>query len=109
LGKPLNLIRLGEDRWRWEDRALAVALTMYEDGLCGRCGHPRDRAYNPDMDGHYSLVEHTCHACAVRDRDVAELAGGEVEPGRMVAVVDDAWVSGFEPDPEMLRKILTRD
>lgn len=84
---------------------MALALTLYEDSLCGRCGHPRDRAYNPDMEGYYSTREHTCQACAVLDRDAAEARDKSGhQHGRKVGVADDAWDEGYTPDPVQLLK-----
>jgi hypothetical protein len=45
------------------DTILAMALTVHEDGLCGGCGQPRDRAWNADMEGHYEAHRATCQAC----------------------------------------------
>lgn len=46
--------------WTEDDRALMLGLQMYEDHLC-LCGHPRERAWNPDLSG---WVEHTEYECA---------------------------------------------
>lgn len=106
LGKPLNLLRFGREEWRVEDRVMAVALTLYEDSLCSGCGHPRDRAYNPDMEGYYVTREHTCQGCAARDRHEAELRDKrdqrKPKAGLKVGVADEAWDEGYRPDPKAL-------
>ena len=49
--------------WTDEDRVLTMALTLYEDGLCGECGQPRHLAHNPDADGWYASHVVVCAAC----------------------------------------------
>jgi hypothetical protein len=36
-------------RWTEVDRLLALALTIYEDGLCPGCGQPKRMAMDPDL------------------------------------------------------------
>lgn len=45
---------------------MAVALTLYEDGLCNGCGHPLSETTDPDADHHYVAPLPTrCYACTV--------------------------------------------
>lgn len=46
---------------------LALALTIYEDGLCS-CGQPMAVAHHPDNDGWYDPKTTQCHSCAARER-----------------------------------------
>lgn len=46
---------------------LALALTIYEDGLCS-CGQPLILAHHPDNDGWYDSHKTQCHSCAARER-----------------------------------------
>ncbi|WP_275779712.1 hypothetical protein [Paenarthrobacter sp. Y-19] len=49
------------------DYVLTLALTIYEDGLCG-CGQPAAIAHHPDNDGWYDAHKIQCHSCAARER-----------------------------------------
>ncbi|WP_123378619.1 hypothetical protein [Pseudokineococcus lusitanus] len=92
-GIPLStLLHGGRPKWRRTDRALQVALTLYEDSLC-TCGHPRDRAWNDDSDGHWEVAEHICQACAARDR--ARTTEGKRPDGSHVGIYD------ADPDREL--------
>jgi len=46
---------------------LALALTLYEAGLCS-CGQPTILAHHPDNDGWYDANKVQCHSCATRER-----------------------------------------
>lgn len=76
--------------WTDEDRALAVAWRLYQDGLCPcGCGYPRSQAWDEDMDGWYETHEVICYARAAREaweRDRGETGPGE--PGTLVLVED---------------------
>lgn len=98
-GVPHGTIRFGRSpkKWRAIDRTLAMALTVYEDSLCPKCGHSRERAWNDDMDGLYKAHRVTCRAClAVHE----ETSGRPVGGGEVVYVTDEAE-PGFVPDPRM--------
>lgn len=82
------------------DRALAVALTLYEDGLCSGCGQPRDRAWNDDMAGYYEPHTALCLACNAVHTHVEDDRGGKLRPGERAYVTDSA-PAGFAPDPRM--------
>lgn len=46
---------------------LALALTIYEDGLCS-CGQPVVLAHHEDNDGWYDAHKRQCHSCAAQER-----------------------------------------
>lgn len=77
---------------------MALALTIHEDGLCAKCGHPRDRSWNEDMSGLYTAHRATCQGCdaAHNEQEIRAL-----RPAETVYVTDDA-PAGFVPDPRML-------
>lgn len=56
---------VAEPAWTANDRALMLALQLYESGLC-RCGQPRKRAWHPDMSGYYDEKFYQCHACSAQ-------------------------------------------
>ncbi|WP_088320296.1 hypothetical protein [Kineosporia sp. R_H_3] len=65
-------VRLSELRaWPEHDYSTAVALTLYEDGLCHGCGHPLAETTSLDADPnaqdrthHYvAPIPTRCHAC----------------------------------------------
>jgi hypothetical protein len=71
---PLSVVRgqrLPGDRWTDHDTSMAVALTLYEGGLCHGCGHPVAESTaetadpnSPDRTHHYVAPLPTrCHAC----------------------------------------------
>ena len=62
--------------WLEKDYPLTLALTVYEDGLCG-CGQPMALAHHPDNDGWYDAHKTQCHSCAARD---LATAGSSNEP-----------------------------
>lgn len=82
----------GKPKWTDNDRTLAVALTLHEDGL-HRCGHPRSLAFEDFNEGMFRMHEETCQACAVKER--YEKARGDKPhlPGESAAVV---WAAGGE-------------
>ena len=96
-GVPLGTIRRGKRKWAVEDRLLALALQAYEDGLCGQCGQPRDRAWNEDSEGWYTAHRATCHACRARELDADHRP---VRPSEHQWITDDS-PEGWTPDPRM--------
>lgn len=91
---PHSLIRFGgEPKWTLRDRILALALQLYEDGLCPGCGQPASRAHNPDMEGYYVASTTRCWACAARETQAADQQGH----GVLVGVVDESYLEGYEP------------
>jgi len=101
-GVPHGTIRFGRSPKKWSpiDRTLAVALTVYEDGLCPRCGHPRDRAWNDDMADLYSAHRVTCQGCLAVHEETSRRAPTGAE---IVFTTDDAE-PGFVPDPRMMQR-----
>jgi len=63
--------RLPGTRWTEHDTSTALALTLYEAGLCSGCGHPLAETTSPladpnhpDRTHHYTAPPPTrCHAC----------------------------------------------
>ena len=76
---------------------LALALTMYEDGLSPHCGQPRDRAWNEDMEGWYIAHRARCLACHAKELEVDQHPLGKSE---YLWVHDDS-PPGYVPDPRM--------
>lgn len=71
------------------DRLLATALTVYEDGLCPGCGHPRSRTLDDEtIEGEFEVEEHHCEACATRERYAAEGQDQKPRPGQKIVVRD---------------------
>ena len=99
-GVPHSTIRRGRNprKWTQTDRTLALALTVHEDGLHS-CGHPRDRAWNEDMEGWYTPHRVVCQACRAAALDMD--ARGKLQAGESTFVTDDT-PAGFEPDPRMM-------
>jgi len=79
---PLRVLR-GDappgDRWTEHDYTSAVALTLYEAGLCDGCGHPLTESTSPHADPndldrthHYTAPPPTrCHACTAAEMTAA--------------------------------------
>lgn len=66
---PPLVVLIGDDdpqasRWTPKNRALALALTIYEAGLCKGCGQPMHESI--DEDGpQYSAEDIHCRGCAI--------------------------------------------
>jgi hypothetical protein len=53
-----------EPEWTDEDRALAIALGLYEADLCPGCRHPLSETTKPENEGLYRpLAPIRCHRC----------------------------------------------
>jgi len=102
-GIPHSTLRFGRSPRKWSpiDRTLAIALTVYEDGLCPKCGHPRHRAWNDDMRDLYKAHRVTCVACLA----VHEETSHRAPTGAEVVFVSDEAPDGFEPDPRMAQAL----
>jgi len=87
---PFHTVRTGDPARRWSevDRALHLAWTLYLDGLCSGCGQPRDRAYNPDSEGHWGTLTHHCEACKAIERRTKLERERDKTAGLRVAVTD---------------------
>lgn len=59
--------------WRRRDQIMALALTLYEDGLCAGCGLHRSQTHGDHNVGRWETKETICHGCspfeAERDRE----------------------------------------
>lgn len=100
-GVPHGTLRFGRKKWTPVDRVLALALTEYEDGLCSGCGHPRDRAWNEDMEGWYTAHRATCQSCQAASLE--QDRNGARKAAETIYVTDDS-PDGFAPDPRMAHK-----
>ena len=48
---------------------LALALTIYEDGLCSGCGQQMHESMDGDLSDEWTTTEpHRCHACTALER-----------------------------------------
>ena len=55
--------------WAWPDRALALALAVYEDILCVGCGHPTHLTMDKANQRLWAADDPIrCHACTARDK-----------------------------------------
>lgn len=62
---------------------MAVALHLYEDGLCEGCGQPRSTSQSDAMVGAYEVHDQiVCHGCAAVDEHRAGMANKQVMPGQ---------------------------
>lgn len=83
--------------WTDEDRALLLALTIYEESLCsGPCNQPRAQAHHPDNDGWYHVDDQPetgnatqCAACAAIERWRADHKDEDVAWGLFPVLVHD--------------------
>ena len=66
---------------------MALALTMYEDGLCPGCGLHHSVTRGDENVGHWESAETICHGCepldAERDKD-----NKDSYPGKKLTLVD---------------------
>lgn len=53
------------DKWTGTDRTLAMALTIYESGLCSGCGQPLALSHaDEDHRGHgFAVKSYECTSC----------------------------------------------
>lgn len=49
-------------KWTQKDRLIALALTVYESGLCKGCGQPLDHTTG-DRPRDYAVREYHCSGC----------------------------------------------
>lgn len=49
--------------WTDDDRALLLALQMYEASLCPGCHRPIDQAWHTHSDGWWETTSYVCYAC----------------------------------------------
>lgn len=78
-----------------------MALTEFEDGLCGGCGQPRDRSWNGDLEGFYEAHRATCLGCEAARLNVDE--HGEPKGSTTVYITEHPDAPA-EPDPRQMAK-----
>ena len=83
-------------RFSDKDRVAAIALTVYEGLFCPDCGEPKERAFNPEMDGWYKAQTIECQGCAARHQHAGEQK--EPNPAEKVYLLDE-WPDGRELPP----------
>lgn len=52
--------------WTDDDRALMVALDIFEESLCRGCGQPIAKAWHAEYDGWFEAEKVVCHACTAQ-------------------------------------------
>lgn len=52
--------------WTDDDRALLLALQMYESSLCPGCGYPIDQAWHTHSDGWWETTSYVCYPCTTQ-------------------------------------------
>lgn len=104
-GVPVSTIRTGHCPTDWSrvsDRVSAVALTYYEDGIHEACGHRKDRAFDPEMDGYYEVDSETvCQACAALEQWKEDSKESPHPPGTLLTIVDTRDDSTLGPLPSL--------
>lgn len=68
--------------WTDDDRDLALALLVYEAGLCGGCGHLLAETTAPEAEDSYQGDLLRCHRCTAAEQ-VAEQYRGNPQPGSL--------------------------
>ena len=74
-----------ESMWDDEARDRAIALTMFEDGVCSCCGLPVEKAYNPEQV--FKVDKAVCHA----RRAIDKIERAEREKHKKA---DEGWDAG---------------
>lgn len=88
---------LSQSPWTPEDRALMLALNVYNAGNCPNCGHPKATAWHPDNEGWFEVVQtYECNACTA----LRQHAAPDEQPVEFV-VVDDTRDYEANPLPPM--------
>lgn len=89
--------RAPTEPWLPSDRALALALTLYEQSF-GSCGHPMDKAFGGA--GNWDIGTTVCSACAAEEQYRKD--NPEPDPGLKVFAVEesDALDAPGEVKPE---------
>lgn len=92
LGRPWP--QPGEPLWLSRDLDEAAAWQDELDAQCPGCGHPTDRAWNPDgMDDWAPQVKH-CWACAATARKAKQLRDGDTDGVYIVTRYDPGGGDG---------------
>lgn len=105
-GRVVRERQVREAEWLDSDRALALALTEYEQSLCPcGCGQPRELAWNPDSEGWWQVGHLRCYAGAAKAAYVErnKLDGSDLTvvrwglpDGRDLAALDLDELLGFD-------------
>lgn len=83
--------RPDDGKWSYADRVMALALTAYEDGLCGGCGlHHSVTRGDHNVGRHETDDQVICHGCAPLEATLAE-KNRKTFPGQKLVLreVDD--------------------
>lgn len=63
MGRVVRTVTTREPEWTEYDRALMLALSVYRDSLCPKCGRPIEVCTAPEESGpQYEAVWRTCGA-----------------------------------------------
>lgn len=68
---------------------MALALTMYEDALCGGCGGHPSVTHGDSNVGRWETGEDICHRCEVVESEQADKAK-DTYPGQKLTVMEVA-------------------
>lgn len=71
-----------QSKWTFKDRIVAMALTVYEDGICKGCGQPAAHSHGDDPH-EYEVGKVVCHGC----KELADFQG-KVGPGEKLYLED---------------------
>ena len=79
------------EKWTGTDRTLAMALTIYEAGLCGGCGQPLALTHSSDdHKGHgYAVQTYECTSCSELESVSDETKKADVPGTKRYTVLDD--------------------
>lgn len=84
--------RKDDGTWSERDRIMALALTAYEDGLCGDCGGHYSVTHGDHNVGRWETTETICHRCEAADSYRANHKEKDMYPGQKLSLVE---VEGF--------------
>ncbi len=77
LGRPIP--GPGEPLWLPQDLDEALAWQVEVDSQCPGCGHPVDRAWDPDRINDWVPEVRHCWACAATARKAKQLRDGDTD------------------------------
>lgn len=66
---------------------MALALTMYEDGLCSDCGGHYSVTHGDENVGRWETAETICHRCEAID-SARESQSKDAYPGQKLTIVE---------------------
>ena len=80
-----------EPDWNDHDRAYALALDLYENGLCDGCGHPLDETTKPEnTEAYIAKAPIRCHRCTAQIQAMEAAERPQEQALR--------WPVDFDPD-----------